>query len=95
MLTHLFYFIILFLRFIYLLETEHKWGEGQKERERENLKRTPRWAQSPRLGARSHDPEIMTKPKSRVGGLTNSATQGSVPKDADNILMHFQMLHEI
>ena len=38
-------------------------GEGQKERERENLKQapSPAWSQpGTQLGAKSHHPEIMT-----------------------------------
>ena len=44
-----------------------------REEVTENLKQAPNPMQSSR-GARSHDPEVMTELKSRVGDLTNRAT---------------------
>ena len=50
-------------------------GEGQRQKERENLKQTPCWAQSPTLGSISWSWDHDLSWKSRVGHLTNSAAQ--------------------
>ena len=55
-LVHIFFF----LRFIYLRKREHKQGEGQREREKKNLKQAPVEHRAP-CGARSHNPETKVK----------------------------------
>ena len=52
-------------------EREHRhWGKRAGQRERENFKQVPRQHKA-RNEARSHDPKIMTKAKSRVKHLTD------------------------
>ena len=55
-------FLRLFIySFIYFWEREKTWaGEGQKGRERGNLKQAPRWQHRARRGPWSHNHEIMT-----------------------------------
>lgn len=48
------------LLFIWESEREHDQGEGQRKKEKENLKQTPHWVQGRGEGAWSHNNEIMT-----------------------------------
>ena len=67
-----------FLMFIFERKTWHEWGEGQRERETQNLKQAPGSelsAQSPMWGSNPPTVRSWPKPKSRVRCLTDWATQ--------------------
>ena len=70
----------IFLKFIYLRKTEHKWGRGrEKVEERENPTQAPHCQHRTRCGAQTHDREMVTRAETKSRMLDRWSHPGPNP----------------